>query len=408
MIAEHHVSLDDPVDSSRVDALGDLYEYVRWHVDPLWRDDEQRIITETGTWARDAVLGDAVTAAIIAAAPATVLVSVPAPAHGALLWPLELAFADGAPLAARGDISFVYCVGRSTPVPDDPVRPLRILAAFPSPSGTGAIAQRRERHALAELIAAIVRRTGAAIELEVLQYGVTRQRLSELIGSGGGWDLLHRSGHGARGVFLLDQPDGSADRVSTADLAGLLRPTQGRLKLAVLASCESAAEAAPDTLRLLGLPAKKAEPAADHATGHVSGLARGLAGELGCAVVATRYIVTDEFSIAFNQVFYDRLLSRGVSAGAASAHALAAVLAGASGGGPASGEGPASAVPRQAAPAGISALPRSEYSARARPVWCYGMLLTTRVPAGRASARRSARWPASPSSPNGSSAATRS
>ena len=114
------MSLDDPADSSQVDALGDLYEYVRWHIDPLWRDDEQRIIRETGTWVRDAVLGDAVTAAIIAAAPATVLVSVPAPADEALLWPLEIAFADGAPLAARGDVSFVYCVGHSAAVPDVP------------------------------------------------------------------------------------------------------------------------------------------------------------------------------------------------------------------------------------------------------------------------------------------------
>ena len=267
VIAEHQVSLDDPADSSQVDALGDLYEYVRWHIDPLWRDDEQRIIRETGTWVRGAVLGDAVTAAIIAAAPATVLVSVPAPADDALLWPLEIAFADGAPLAARGDVSFVYCVGHSAPVPDDPVRPLRILAAFPSPTGTGVTAQRRKRHGLAELIAAIASRDGTAIELQVLQYGVTRQRLSEAIAAGGGWDVVHLAGHGGRGVFLLDQPDGSADRVSTADLAGLLRPTQGRLKLAVLASCESAAEAAPDTLRLLGLPAKEAEPTANHAPG---------------------------------------------------------------------------------------------------------------------------------------------
>ena len=263
------MSLDDPADSSQADAFGDLYEYVRWHVDPLWRDDEQRIITETGTWARDAVLGNAVTSAIIAAAPTTVLVSVPAPADEALLWPLELAFADGAPLAARGDVSFVYCVGHSTAVPDDPVRPLRILAAFPSPTGTGVNAQRRKRHRLAELIAAIAGRDEAAIELQVLQYGVTRQRLREAIAAGGGWDVVHLAGHGGRGVFLLDQPDGSIDRLSTADLAGLLRPTQGRLKLAVLASCESAAEAAPDTLRMLGLPAKAGEPAADH--GHRTG-----------------------------------------------------------------------------------------------------------------------------------------
>ena len=359
------MSLDDPADSSQADAFGDLYEYVRWHVDPLWRDDEQRIITETGTWARDAVLGDAVTSAIIAAAPTTVLVSVPAPADEALLWPLELAFADGAPLAARGDVSFVYCVGHSTAVPDDPVRPLRILAAFPSPTGTGVNAQRRKRHRLAELIAAIAGRDEAAIELQVLQYGVTRQRLREAIAAGGGWDVVHLAGHGGRGVFLLDQPDGSIDRLSTADLAGLLRPTQGRLKLAVLASCESAAEAAPDTLRMLGLPAKAGEPAAHQATGPASGLAKGLAGELGCAVVATRYEVTDEFSIAFNQVFYDLLLSRGEPAGVASARALATVLAAASAGGPVPGGGPEAAVAETPAAADICAATLGVFGAQA-------------------------------------------
>jgi tetratricopeptide (TPR) repeat protein len=365
VIAEHHVSLDDPVDSSQVDAFGDLHAYVRWHADPLWRDDEQRIITETGTWARDAVLGVAITAAIVAAAPATVLVSVPAPADGALLWPLELAFADGAPLAARGDVSFVYCVGNSTPVPDDPVRPLRILAAFPKPTGTGITAQRRKRHGLAELIAAIASRDEAAIELQVLQYGVTRQRLSEAIAAGGGWDVVHLAGHGGRGRFLLDQPDGSIDRVSTADLAGLLRPTRGRLKLAVLASCESATEAAPDTLRLLGLPAKKAEPAATHASRPVSGLAKGLAAELGCAVVATRYVVTDEFSIAFDHVFYDRLLSRGEPVAVASASALATVLAAASAGESIPGGGPAVAVPGILAPADICAATLGVFGASA-------------------------------------------
>jgi tetratricopeptide (TPR) repeat protein len=368
VIAEHRVALDNPADSSQVDAFGDLYEYVRWHIDPLWRDDEQRIIGEIGTWTRDAVLGDAITAAIVAAAPATVLVSVPPPADEALLWPLELAFADGAPLAARGDVSFVYCVGDSAPAPDDPVRPLRILAAFPSPTGTGVNAQRRKRHGLAELIAAIARRDGTAIELQVLQYGVTRQRLSEAIAAGGGWDVVHLAGHGGRGRFLLDQPDGSADRVSTADLAGLLRPTQARLKLAVLASCESAAEAAPDTLRLLGLPAKAAKPAANHASGQVSGLAKGLAGELGCAVVATRYLVTDEFSIAFDQVFYDRLLSRGEPAGVASPHALATVLAAAQADGPVPGGGPVAAVPGTPAPADICAATLGVFGARAASV----------------------------------------
>jgi hypothetical protein len=357
VVAEHHVSLDGTADSDQVAAFRDLYEYVRWHADPVWHDDEPRIIRKTGIWARHAVLGDAITDAITAAAPATVLVSVPAPADQALLWPLELACANGSPLAVRGDISFVYCMGHSGVVLDDPVRPVRVLAMFSSPARTGAVAQRRERHELAALVRRIVNHDRAAIELQVLQYGVTRQRLGEVIGSGGGWDVVHLSGHGTRGSFLLERPDGTADFVSTADLVSLLRPARGRLKLAVLSSCKSAAEAATDTLRLLGLPGKETGPGTrsdpDHAPEHVSGLARGLAEELGCAVVATRYPVRDEFSIAFNRIFYERMLSGGEPAGVASARALAAVLAEAPTGGSVSAE--AVAVRAEAALPGIAA-----------------------------------------------------
>jgi CHAT domain/AAA ATPase domain len=359
LIAEHGVSLDSRADSDQLAAFGDLYEYVRWHADPLWRDDEPRIIRQTGIWARHAVLGDAITDAIAAAVPATVLVSVPAQADQALLWPLELAWADGAPLSAREDVSFVYAMGRSRAVPGDPVGPLRVLAVFSLPTATGAVALRRERHELAELIRRIANRQGTSIELRLLQYGVTRQRLSEVIGSGSGWDVVHLAGHGTRGRFVLEGSDGSIDSVSTADLVSLLRPTQGRLKLATLSACRSAAETAPDMLRLLGLPEKETKPAAvaavDQATGHFSGLARGLAEELGCAVVATRYPVYDEFSIAFNQVFYDRLLSGGEPAGLASARALAAVLAGVPAGGQVSGGGSATAVADETALLGIPA-----------------------------------------------------
>jgi hypothetical protein len=203
----------------------------------------------------------------------------------------------------------------------------------------------------------------------VLQYGVTRQRLSEVIRSGGGWDVVHLSGHGNRAGFTLERPDGSMDYASTADLVDLLRPSQARLKLAVLASCKSAAEAATDTLRLLGLPAQGTGPgtgsAPDYAAGHVGGLARGLAEELGCAVVATRYPVYDEFLTAFNQAFYERMLSGGEPAGMACARALAAVLAGASAGGPVSGGGSAVAVPEKAAPPGIPAATLGVFGASA-------------------------------------------
>lgn len=331
MIAGHRVSLDDPADSEHAAAFGDLYEYVRWHADPLWHDDEPRIIAKTGEWAGRAVLGEEIISAIIAAAPVTVLVTVPEPADQALLWPLELAYADGAPLAARGDVSFVYCLGTQPASPSDgPRRPLRMLAVFSSPVRARVLDLRRERYELAALAPRIAARDGTAIELTVLQYGATRQRLREILGPGD-WDVVHLSGHGDRGRFLLEQPDGSKDYISTADLAALLRPARSRLRLAVLSSCSSAAETATETLRVLGLPAAQAKPDAEPDAGHagqVTGLARGLAEELGCAVVATRFPVSSEFAVAFQRVFYERMLSGTDAAGAACANALAAVLAG--------------------------------------------------------------------------------
>jgi CHAT domain/AAA ATPase domain len=363
-LAEHHVSLDGQADADQVTAFGDLHDYVRWHADPLWDDDEPRIVRETGAWARDAVLGEAIVTAITAAAPATVLVSVPPPADQALLWPLELAYADGAPLAARGDVSFVYCLGRPGAVPAPPMGPVRVLAAFSQPTGTSAIALRRERYELAELIRRMANRD-AAVELRVLQYGVTRQRLSEVIGSGGGWDVVHLSGHGNRAGFALERSDGSEDFTSTADLVNLLRPALGRLKLAVLSSCNSAGEAATDRPRLLGLPDERARPGVESAAGRVSGLARGVAEELGCAVVATRYPVYAEFLTAFNRVFYDRMLSGGQPAAVACTGALAAVLAGAPAGDPGAGDGPAAAVHGEPVPLGLPAVTLAVFGANA-------------------------------------------
>jgi hypothetical protein len=43
------------------------------------------------------------------------------------------------------------------------------------------------------------------------------------------------------------------DHVSTSDLAALLRPARRRVKLAVVSTCESAADTTAQTLRLLGL-----------------------------------------------------------------------------------------------------------------------------------------------------------
>lgn len=56
------------------------------------------------------MLGAEVCAAIVAAAPVIVRVTVPKELHRVLLWPLELAQVGGMPLVDRGDVGFAYDV----------------------------------------------------------------------------------------------------------------------------------------------------------------------------------------------------------------------------------------------------------------------------------------------------------
>lgn len=125
------------------------------------------------------LLGEAVTAATIAAAPVTVRVSLPPELDPVLLWPLEL------PLAGRGDVTFVYGIAPAAGGAKAAVSgALRVLAVFSQPTETSVLALRRERYELTRLIRRIVARQRAAVELKVVQYGVTRELLAEIAGSG--------------------------------------------------------------------------------------------------------------------------------------------------------------------------------------------------------------------------------
>jgi tetratricopeptide (TPR) repeat protein len=340
-VADYQVDLESV--PGEVARFRDLYGYVRSYAAPdRPAEDGARIVADAGAWAGHALLGETVGAAIVAAAPVTVRVSVPAIAEPVLLWPLELAHVDGRPLAARGDVAFVYEIGDhagragesggaagAAGRKDRVGVALRVLAVFAQPTRTSVLALRRERYALGRLIRRIAARERAVVELRVAQYGVTRERLAEIADDADGWDVLHLSGHGAGGLFLLEQPDGSPDPVSTADLAGLLRRGRRRVKLAVVSACESAADTTAQTLRLIGLQEQAdALEAAEAAAGgqrpaQLPGLAQALVRELECAVVAMRYPVTDEFAMRFGDVFYERLLSRQQSVDVAVARAVA-------------------------------------------------------------------------------------
>jgi tetratricopeptide (TPR) repeat protein len=331
-LADHQVNLDP--ESDDVARFRDLYSYAHSYAAPDRRtEDGTRIVAEAGAWAGRALLGAAVTAAIARAArsgPVTVRVTAPPPADGVLLWPLELAQAGGKPLAALGDVTFLYDLGANGDPPaaaaPEPAGRLRVLAVFSQPTRTSVLALRRERYALTRRFRRIAARENAALELRVVQYGVTRDQLKRIAEDGEGWDVLHLSGHGAGGAFLLEHPDGAPDVVSAADLVRLLRPVRPRVKLAVVSACQSAADATAQAYRLLGLTgqaqALEAEWAGDAAAPKIPGLARALVDELDCAVVAMRYPVTDEFAIAYGDELYERLLSHGQSLDVAAARAL--------------------------------------------------------------------------------------
>jgi hypothetical protein len=297
-LADHEVVLD--ADAAEVRAFGDVYGWVRSY-----------------------------------AAPVTVRVT----AGFALRWPLELAHVGGVPLAARGDVPLVYGAGEGGDGPSVAGASLRMLAVFSQPTKTSVLALRRERYALTRLIRRIAAKQQRVVELAVVQYGVTRQRLAEIVDTEDGWDVLHLSGHGERGVFLLEHADGSPDPVDVPGLVDMLRPLRGRVKLAVVSACESAAAATAQTLRLIGLdeqaeqveagdagPSQGSAVEGGAAEGSAvegsAGVAAALVDALDCAVVAMRYPVRDEFAIEFGRMLYERVLGRRQPVDVAVARAL--------------------------------------------------------------------------------------
>jgi len=159
---------------------------------------------------------------------------------------------------------------------------------------------------------------GLAVDLHVLQYGVTRDRLQNVLQQGEGWDVIHFSGHGLPGALVLEQPDGRTDQVTATDLAQLIQQAGGRLKLVTLSACLSAAATIDQTLDWLGITpdtvARRDSPGGPvlpEMVKAVPTVARALTEALGCAVLGMRYAVEDEFAIRLVDGIYDLLLDKG-------------------------------------------------------------------------------------------------
>ena len=311
-LTDHEVRLDPA--SWQSEAFADLEHYVSWHAAAdRYREEEARIVARIGSWAGDHVLGPPIADALARAArrgPVTVRVVVPPEARSLLFRPLEVAHVHGRPLAER-DITLVMQAGSAdglSPAPGG----LRVLGLFSLPEGGQPLNLRRERHELVRLLRRIAA-SGKSADVRVLQYGVTRDRLREVLEEAEGWDIIHISGHGSPGELLLETAAGMPDRVPAAVLADILDLVRGRVRLVTVSSCWSAAEITADQRRLLGLPVSQ-----ERFTERISGdsqspgaLATELSERLGCAVVAMRFPVTDEFAIALCYELYRLLAEKG-------------------------------------------------------------------------------------------------
>jgi tetratricopeptide (TPR) repeat protein len=320
-IADHEVRLDER--SSQYEAFSDLEYYISSFASvDRYAEDEARIVAGVGQWLESEVFGQIAESLVSAArrAPVTVRVVVPESARALLFRPLELAYAGGRPLAAQ-DVTLVMqtsnddSAGSAVPVGAR----LRVLGLFSLPEGEQALNLRRERHALVQMISRVAAR-GKAAEVRVLQYGVTRDRLRRVLEEDEGWDLIHISGHGAPGELLLETASGMLDTVTVTELSQMLAPARERVKLVTVSACWSAAMTIAEQRRLLGLPVPDTGfPGQAGGFSAASGsFATDLTERLGCAVLAMRYSVDDDFAIALSEKLYELLADRGQPA----AHAV--------------------------------------------------------------------------------------
>jgi hypothetical protein len=308
-LAGHRVELDPA--AVEYAAFTDLDGYLAGTVRPdRPLGSEAELLDRVGRWLGAAVFGP-VGPAVLAHAPVVVQVRLPVAARDLLFRPLELAVVGSGPLAVQ-DVSLVYLP------PGPAVRPgrggaadrMRMLAVFGGPAGgEAAPGPREQRHALARQLDELRHRAGAAIDLRVLQYGLTRDRLAAALAHGDGWDVVHVSWPAGVDALVLDGPDGRPDPMPLTELLGLLRPGRGRLALLVLAA--GSPPAAPREALLAHPVRAPSGPPGAAVGGGVPALADEAVRRLGCAVLALRYPVEQDFAIALAGTLYDALFGAG-------------------------------------------------------------------------------------------------
>ncbi|HEX5402871.1 MAG TPA: CHAT domain-containing protein [Pseudonocardiaceae bacterium] len=302
-------------------AFHDLHGYLRHNAAPDRRlRHEAELVDQLGEWITERVFGGL--AAVLARHRRPVRIEVPAEAGVLACLPWELARVDGRTLAGHR-VGFIIDQQPHRPLAKSDVgERLRMLAVFSLPEDAGALNLRKERFALARLVHEIAAVNNKPIELRVLQYGATRERLREALLEDAGWDVVHLSGHGLPAGLVLEDDTGRLDLISSTDLVDLLDLAADQIKLVTLSACESAAVAAGEQLHLLGLAPAVRDVDTDADSGALPAIATEVAGTLDCAVLAMRYPVVDDFAIALAESFYGLVLGKGQSVARALALSL--------------------------------------------------------------------------------------
>ena len=181
---------------------------------------------------------------------------------------------------------------------------------FALPETSSALGLVQERRALVRVLQDDPAARGAPpADLRVLQYGATKDSVRAALAHAQGWDVIHLAGHGGPGRLYLEDTAGGPEPVETAELLGWLAPNRGRTRLVVLSACESGVARAA---RIVG--ARRRPPPQPVTAGATTALGYEVARTLGCTVLATRYPVDDQFSVAFGSMWYEALARDGLTA----------------------------------------------------------------------------------------------
>jgi hypothetical protein len=318
-VADHAVELDQ--NAWQFEAFTELHQYLRWNAAPDRRlEHEAELITGVGEWITEHVLGPVASA--LARARQPVRLDVPVEAGELAYRPWESARVNGRTLAGHQVSFIVNQLPHQTLDKSGVGEQLRMLAVFSLPEDAGALNLRKERYALARLVHEIAAVNNKGIELRVLQYGATRQRLKDALLEHPGWDVVHLSGHGLPAGLVLEDDAGRRDLITSTDLVGLLDFAADQIKLVTLSACESAAVTATEHLHLLGINLAPSTCADNTEADPLPAVATELVRRLDCAVLAMRYPVVDDFAIDLADSFYNLVLGKGQPV----ARALALIL----------------------------------------------------------------------------------